>query len=162
MIKGRVIIVGVVATLLIVVLSVLFQILVPRSPLTVTFLGYTNFVPGRLPFAVFAVTNTSARAVRLCAWEEHSASGREGITDLGGVTLKPGQGEHFEVTGVGAWPTWRLVVLSAGSLKGNWNRMLTSSSYVASNQWDQLQFDRSSSPWVPGPPWVPAPPTAKP
>lgn len=159
--KGRVIIVGVLAALLIVALIGLYQVVVPRSPLTVTFLGYTNFVPGRLPFAVFAVTNTSARAVRRWGWEEHSASVREGVAQGGAVILKPGQGEHLDVS-PGTWPTWRLVVLSTGTLKENWNHLLTSTAYVASNQWDQLQFDRSFSQWVPGPPWVPAPPSAKP
>ena len=161
MIKRRVIVVGVVAVLLFVALSVPYQVIVPRSPLTVTFLGYTNFVPGRLPRAVFAVTNTSARAVQRWGWEEHLARGRQGVTQAGAVTLKPGQGEHLEVS-TGPWPTWRLVVLSTGTLKKNWNQLLTSTPYVASNQWDQLQFDRSFSQWVPGPPWVPAPPKAKP
>jgi hypothetical protein len=161
MIKGRVIIVGAVAAVVIVALSGLYRVVVQRSPLTVTFLGYTNFVPGRLPRAVFAVTNTSARPVQRWGWEEHSASGRQGVANLGAVTLKPGQGEHLELS-TGAWPTWRLAVLSTGTLKGTWNHLLTRTPYVASNQWDQLQFDRSFSQWVPGPPWVPAPPGAKP
>jgi len=160
--KGRVIIVGVIAALLIVAFTVLYQVVVQQSPLTVTFLGYTNFVPGRLPFALFAVTNNSTRTVQRWAWEIHLATGRAALAELGAVTLKPGQGEYLELTSVEAWPIWRLAVLSTGtSSKRNWNQLLTSTSYVASNQWDQLQFDRSFSPWVPGPPLVPAPPSAK-
>ncbi len=162
MITRRVIVVAIGAALLIVALSILYQVVVQRSPLAVTFLGYTNFVPGRLPFAVFAVTNTSAHAVQRLAWEVHLASGLQGVADLGARTLQPGQGEHLEVTSVGAWPSWRLAVLSTGTLKGAWNQLLTSTPYVASNQLDGLQFDRSFSQWVPGPPWVPALPTATP
>src|SRR5437667_12674123 len=128
MIKRRVTVVGVVAVLLFVALSVPYQVIVPRSPLTVTFLGYTNFVPG-LPRAVFAVTNTSARAAQRWGWEVHLASGRQGVAHLGAVTLKPGQGEHLEVS-TGPWPTWKLAVLSTGTLKNNWNQLLTSTPYV--------------------------------
>src|SRR5262245_28708567 len=150
MIKGRFIILGSVAALVMVVLLFIYQVLARPSPLAVTFLGYTNFVPGRLPFAVFAVTNTTTRPVQRWAWEIHLPSGLDGIGELGVLTLKPGQGEHIRVT-IGTSPTWRLAILSTGNIKGTWNQLLIGTSLVASNQWDALQFDRSFSPWLTGP-----------
>lgn len=161
-VKRRVAIVAVVAGLLIVVLSGVYQLAVEQSPLTVTFVGYTNFVAGRMPFAVFAVTNISARPVRCWVHEAHLVTGRAEMGSMGPIMLEPGQGTRLEVTSVGAWPIWRVAVLSTGTVKEKWNRLLTATSYVASNQWDQLQFDRSFSPWIAGPPSIPAPPAATP
>lgn len=148
--KRRFVVTGIVVALLIILGIPIYEALVPRSPLSVTFIGYTNSVR-----AVFAVTNTSNRPLQRWGWEEHSTSGHHGAAQLGPATLQPGQGEILEVS-PGNWPSWRLAILTTDSLKEKWNQTLTNTPYVATNQWDQLWFDRSFSPWVPGPFSVPS------
>jgi hypothetical protein len=124
-----------------------------KPPLTVRFVGYTNS-PSNGLVAVFTATNTSSHAVRRWTWEAQSGAGPPAIAGFAPTTLQRGQGERIEVPAVPF--RWKLAVLTTGPMKGAWNKFLISTPpFVASNQLDLFQFDRSYSEWV-----FPPPPTA--
>jgi len=118
------------------------------STLQVKFVGFTNS-PVAGECALFTVTNTGFCSVRRWAWEVHSGAGRDCWSDAAPVILRPGDVEHLRVPAC-ALPRWRLAVLSTGSWtwKEIWDRFLMSTPYVATNQLDALQFDRTYSQWV--------------
>jgi hypothetical protein len=149
-----IIITAISAVLVITAIIVGYRVASAGPPLKVTFIGYTNS-PGKGAIVLFVVTNISSRQVQRYTWEVDYGVGRlgslEGSPDLPPVTLQPGQGEYIEVP-VYRSAKWRLAVLSTGTIKRAWNQFLTSTPYVATNQWESLTFDRSLSQWVVFPP----------